>query len=273
MIYAMTSEVAPLMQALLPCEVFFGRERFGPAIARGPRVRVTYDENADNFEVTPGTMKNTSGPTTGTTGQPLPTQGRTAMVKWVGIAIDFWASSTKSAAGEHDHKRAVDALVDAFMIQWQVVLHNRRNLSRNIVGGFVIPKDIEDSPREIGAHYLATMQVARSVQTTQGALAASGLIAVPYVIVRALTPETLSPKVTMSGAPNITVSAVGNTYTRSSGSFLADGFLKDMPINVSGCTTAANNGVKTIAGLNASTLTVNEACTTDAAVAGVQITS
>lgn len=59
---------------------------------------------------------------------------------------------------------------------------------------------------------------------------------------------------------NITIATnAARTYTRSaggSGSFITDGFLPKMVITISGCTTAANNGVKVIQSVTATVITV-----------------
>ncbi len=69
---------------------------------------------------------------------------------------------------------------------------------------------------------------------------------------------------------NITIGTnVARTYTRSaggSGSFITDGFLPKMVITISGCTTAANNGVKVIQSVTATVITVyaSQVLTTEA---------
>jgi hypothetical protein len=54
------------------------------------------------------------------------------------------------------------------------------------------------------------------------------------------------------------LAATPTGYTRTAGSFVADGFVTGMTVNVAGFTQAANNGVATVTGVTAGTLTVTK---------------
>lgn len=68
-----------------------------------------------------------------------------------------------------------------------------------------------------------------------------------------------------------TIGAAGQTYTRSSGSFLADGFGIGDEVMVNGFTEASNNGRALIDELSATTMKVNRPLVSEAAGDAVQI--
>jgi len=71
--------------------------------------------------------------------------------------------------------------------------------------------------------------------------------------------------------PNVTFASVGNTITRSAGSWITEGFTDTMSITVSGSTS--NNGGLTVSGApSATVLTVSEALTDEGPVGNVVIT-
>lgn len=269
MIYALTNDVAADMNATTKvADVRFGHDRFAREVPTRPLVVVLYDELADQYDP-PGTSRSVTNATT--------------WKKWVGVVVEIQGVSNKAGAGEWDHKRAVEGLVDLFLLSLLRVAHTRANDLRNVTGGFLAPKatGTEREPaREHGARYELRFQVGRSVLDKTAKVAASPLVGATLITVNGQTVsgvpgsslETMTPKVTMTGSPNITVSA-SSTYTRDAGSFLADGFLVGMTVAVAGCTTSTNNGNKTITAINALTIQVAEACATDALVAGVTIKS
>ncbi len=260
MIYQLTINTAAAMKAAgIPGQVFFGVERFDRDQASVPRVQVLYDDRADSYEA-PGTTRSET------------VIGNAAFSKWTGIVVNVSGTSTKSAAGEHDHKRAVQALADLFLIYLQKIAHGQRNALRNITGGFLPPAD--EKQRETGAHYEIRMQIGGAVLEAPAALAASSLVGLTMTVaaVDGVTNlENVTPKIAMVGAPSVSVTGATKTYTRSAGSFVADGFAAGMVIHVAGCPTAGNNGTKTIATVGALAVTVNETCTDDGLTAGVVI--
>ena len=71
---------------------------------------------------------------------------------------------------------------------------------------------------------------------------------------------------------SISLGATATGYTRTTGSFVTDGFTVGMPIWVTGFPTASgNNGAKTVAAVTATTLTVAEPLTVTAAATGRSI--
>lgn len=69
----------------------------------------------------------------------------------------------------------------------------------------------------------------------------------------------------------VTLAVAGSTYTRSSGSFLADGFAVGDEVVASGFTTAANNGRAVITALSSTVMTVDRALTAEGAAAGRRV--
>lgn len=61
------------------------------------------------------------------------------------------------------------------------------------------------------------------------------------------------------GAATVTVAAAGGTYTRSSGSYLNDGFIVGQTVTFGGFANAGNNGAKVLTAVSALVLTVANA--------------
>lgn len=72
---------------------------------------------------------------------------------------------------------------------------------------------------------------------------------------------------------SITMSAAGNTFTRSSGSFITEGFQVGQLVGSRGFTNAANNVLTKVTAVAALTLTVAASLATEGAAAGRSITS
>jgi hypothetical protein len=65
--------------------------------------------------------------------------------------------------------------------------------------------------------------------------------------------------------------ASGNTYTRSSGSFLDDGFKPGLEVSASGFSQGGNNAVTTVKGVSDLALTVSASLITESIQAGREI--
>ena len=72
-----------------------------------------------------------------------------------------------------------------------------------------------------------------------------------------LTDQTLNFLATTNLVASVTVAAAGGTYTRTTGSFLTDGFWVGQQIQWSGFTNGGNNAIKTITALTATVMTVS----------------
>lgn len=80
------------------------------------------------------------------------------------------------------------------------------------------------------------------------------------------------PAVAQGGLAVSAVSGTPDSYTRASGSFVADGFQVGMQITVSGFSTAANNGTKTVTAVTALALEIAELdVVSEPTVSGVSI--
>ncbi len=74
----------------------------------------------------------------------------------------------------------------------------------------------------------------------------------------------------VSSTGSVAVDSVAKTFTRATGSFIADGLLVGMQVTTSGFTNAGNNGVFTVSAVTATVLTCSAATTlvTEASAAG-----
>ena len=70
---------------------------------------------------------------------------------------------------------------------------------------------------------------------------------------------------------SVSLAATATGYTRTTGSFETNGFTTGMQIYVTGFSNASNNGLKTVAAVTPTTLTVTEALTAEAAASGRSI--
>jgi hypothetical protein len=75
-------------------------------------------------------------------------------------------------------------------------------------------------------------------------------------LITAVTPTELTVGGTTGSA---TLAATTAGYTRTTGSFVTDGFFIGMPVSASGFTQSANNGASTVTNVTATTLTVAKA--------------
>ena len=77
---------------------------------------------------------------------------------------------------------------------------------------------------------------------------------------------------TLQGGPSISAASGTNTYTRTVGSWIADGFQVGQQINVAGFANGGNNGPKTITAINVLSITVSSALVNEGPVLGVSVT-
>lgn len=74
-----------------------------------------------------------------------------------------------------------------------------------------------------------------------------------------------------TGLISLSATVTANTYTRTTGSFITDGFQVGRLVSASGFTNAANNGLKTITAVAALTLTVSNSLLSEVASTGRMI--
>jgi hypothetical protein len=186
---------------------------------------------------------------------------------WIGAKVTVLGISNKDGATTVDHQRACRELVDAFLIELQAVTHGRKNLVRNVKGKFA--KKAEGTQRQHGARYELSLQIGRAVLRRVPTTYTGGAIGVEKTTVLA----GFDPSA-MTGNPTLSAQSPANTYTRSAGSFAADGFKVGMTITVLGMSQAPNNGSKVVTAVGTLTLTVSQTLVAEAGpTAGVTITS
>lgn len=165
MIAEITKEIgAELAQQKIPATVVFGKDDgIEREIGEEPFVQVLY-AGRDAYDVA-GTVR---GPTMGS-----------ASTKWVGVRVLLSGSSSKTGASEIDHKRAVEGLVDQFILALELVLEKRSNVWRQMSGTFLVPAPSvpgQEDMTEVGARYELVFQIGRSVLRKVAATAAADLV-------------------------------------------------------------------------------------------------
>lgn len=116
-------------------------------------------------------------------------------------------------------------------------------------GGFRL---FRDAQALVGAPATADLEALPG--TTVAGSAVSGIV-YPGSIVGSAAPQT-SAFIFTTGTATLQATATG--YTRTSGSFITDGFLEGLPITVTGFANPANNGPAVITAVTATTLTVTK---------------
>lgn len=116
-------------------------------------------------------------------------------------------------------------------------------------GGFRLFRDFETLRGEP-----ATADLEPLPGTTVAGSAVSGIV-FPGSIVGSRAPQT-SAFIFTTGTATLQATATG--YSRSSGSFIADGFLEGLPITATGFANPANNGPSVITAVDTTTLTVTK---------------
>jgi hypothetical protein len=227
-------------------KVFFEDEEPLPDVPTQGLVQVARDPAGDEYEeaVTPGQW------------------GRA----WVGVKVTVHGVSNADGASNVHHQRACQEIVDAFLVELQAVTRSRKNLVRKVRGAF--RKD-PTGAHEHGARYELSFQLGRSVQRkTMPTATGTGVPANRVKVDGGFS------SVSMQGGPTMSAQSPANTYTRSSGSFVTEGFAPGMTITVAGMAQPQNNGVKVVTAVTATTLTVAQALAAEAGpTSGVTITS
>ncbi len=168
----------------------------------------------------------------------------------VGAKLTVYAQSTKSGAAEYEHRRAARRVVDLALVALRTIRAERKTGLTIGAGAFVPIDDLEKSERPGGVAYELAFTVERGIFDTTFAGAAFE--------------EADLAIVEMSGTPTLTfanVGATGDTITRSTGSWVDDGFAIGMSIRVTG--SVSNNVTATIATVAATILTLGATALTD----------
>lgn len=185
---------------------------------------------------------------------------------WSGVKVTVHGVSNADGASNMQHQRVCQELVDAFLVELQAVTLSRHNRVRKVRGAF---RRDPNAVREYGAIYELTFQLGRSVQRKTMPKYTGGAVGK-----NTTKADGGFPSVAMQGSPTMSAQAPSNTYTRSSGSFVTDGFLPGMSITVANMANAQNNGVKVVTAVTALVLTVAQTLLAEAGpTSGVTITS
>jgi hypothetical protein len=158
------------------------------------------------------------------------TQGRNPRIRFVrniAVQIKIYAQVASTGATHWEHRRRAEHILDLVLVALEKVILARKNLFALTGGGFFLPPDLEASEIIGGAAYKLTFWVNRAVmvQTWAGDP----------------RPQVALAVVAMTGTPTLTFDGTAHTVTRSSGSWLTDGFLVGMPVNVTKAVNSAND--------------------------------
>lgn len=126
-------------------------------------------------------------------------------------------------------------------------------LLRRVTGSFQLEKDTYASSEILGSQQVRDMRhgTRKSSGSISGELSGN---AYEDFMAAALRQDFAAGSTTGSV---ITISATSTTYVRSGGSFVTDGFNVGDVVNVTGFTTAGNNGLSLITAMSATVLTVS----------------
>lgn len=185
--------------------------------------------------------------------------GQNPVIRWtrtMSCRLTIYAKSNAKGAMYWEHRRLCEHILDQVLIG----LYNLAKVRKNIVtlksGKFIDPPDLEKSETPGGAVYVLFFNFDRGVPDVTWAGAAA-----PTTVI--------SPQ--MLGAPALTFAAAGHTITRSTGSFLLDGFAVGQTIIVAG--SASNNGTfGPIAALTDTVMTFAAGVVNEGPTSGVTIT-
>lgn len=209
-----------LAGANLPAEVFFGREGFTREIESGPTIQILYDAGGDTYEA----------------GSARQGDAATRFTKWTGAFVNVWGSSSKSGATESDHKEAVEALVDMFLMKLLEIAHTNKLALRNLRGSFIVPDSDAPDGDAFGAHYTVQFQLGRGLNETAAMKAAADLTPMQTVIVSAPS----APDLASGAAASVTAAGAGLSTLAGLAGITSD--MVGLLLVMSGSASASNDG-------------------------------
>jgi hypothetical protein len=151
----------------------------------------------------------------------------------------IYARSQETGASVFEHRRRAKKVRDDVLVALELVARQDRNRFRAVAGRFLAPPDLEKSERPGGAVYELRFTYERPI--------------VAATFAGAKKPEaTLG--LFMQGTPLLTFAFAGRTITRSSGSWIDDGFAPGMTVTIKG---SEDNDIRaTVAAVAATVLTL-----------------
>lgn len=161
-------EIARQVQAAMrarsiPVTISYGRDFPADLPEYGPRIRV-FAEGTDIY-----------GPPVGAGHQNGSTIVRSHFQKQTAVRVLVTTQSTKTGAGQEQHDLECEALVDAFLIDLDIVTRRRRNPMTAPSGQFLLPEDDPDGT-SAGSTYEITFVIGRPVTEESARLAAENLV-------------------------------------------------------------------------------------------------
>lgn len=183
-----------------------------------------------------------------------------SFTRGIAAKATIYAKSPASAAGEFEHRRRAEKILDTVLSGMRLVSAERKNRFLPKSGSFIVPADVDKSDVHGGAAYALKFVFDRAVKDTKFDGSAR--------------PEATLARVTLSGSPSLTfaeVGATGDTITRSAGSWISDGFTVGMQVSVRG-TVSNNVSSAAIAAVTSTVLTLDTAdLTPEGPVSGCKV--
>jgi hypothetical protein len=175
-VYQLSLAVAQQLKRMyppVPARVSYGAEIFQDQVPDDPWVEfATDDETGDTFEA----------PVTGGSEWKGKLQRTPRGKETVGVLVRISAASTKTGAGEWDHKGEVRELARNVWCAIFVCSHAARMPITDGRGAFLKPPD--GAPLEIGARYLLRFGLQGAIEETTGIKAGSPLV--PIITTKAI---------------------------------------------------------------------------------------
>lgn len=165
------------------------------------------------------------------------------------VTVTIYAASPRSGAYPWEHRRRVDRVLDCVVIGLRNVLATRKNRLQVKSGKYVTPKDLQGAEIPSGAGYELTIMVDRAIMELDFAGNAR-----PVRTIGGKPGPNQTP-VGISGTPALTFARSGQTISRDTGSWVADGFVVGQKARIRG--TVANNVLATVTAITDSVLTMS----------------
>lgn len=179
-----------------------------------------------------------------------------------GVATVFtvYAQSPKAAAQDFEHRLRAEHIVDLVIVALGNVAAQTvpiYNVWEPKGGGFIIPADLEGSPRWGGAVYELRVEFSRAIKVQNWN--------------REIAGECAFAHVAMTGNPDLTFTAADDAITRSAGSWLTDGFAVGQTIRVRG--SVSNDVRATATAVTATDLALDVSLTDEGPVSDCTVTA
>lgn len=179
------------------------------------------------------------------------------LTRSIACKITIYAQSGRAGAQPFEHRRRAEHVLDLVLNALEYVAKIRKNAWAPTGGAFIQPDDLVKSEIQVGAVYELTFEFDRAVQDRDWEYDAA--------------PEAELQHATISGTPDLTFAADDDTITRSSGSWVDDGFAVGLTVTVAG--TDSNDVTGEITALTDTVMTLDTALADEGPVGGCSVSA